>query len=428
MRILYGLKGEIMLCCIEIMNLPPNSLSLSPSSNLETGSTIISKEDKKSVESAKIAVGQQKITRSTRSQLSKEIKNQNVQTLADPRTYSLNESITLNMVSSKGVNQDNIPGFYDMLLTNEEKMKKIVEKNPWDVDISNSLDEFLGHLKRSGDVNFRVGGRILHTASHVVRVKSDVMVNDSANVRDTLQSCENEKEQDGDNENLNYQEDYQQEIMNEAYDLIENTSDSEDLKKNQKSQNKHKKGLSDEELIDAINVRENILVPTNRCLYSKIELSDLSHSLDLVIKNRLLRERKTKKKEYEHDGLNSHITNEPKNLVLPTNFIKNKEEARMFMEQMIDSTLEKIKSLYRGEPIPFYQLVDERTKDGVVHCLIYLLHLGTRKKIDLYQKIIENSDLENQSKRKKSGSDNVSIPQIEDTIYVAPINSESKFE
>ncbi len=409
------------------MNVNPNSISPSPLSVLHIDESVAFVEEKNQSKSANVVLTEQSIKRTTRTQLSKEIKNQNLQKQEDSLVHSLKKSMISTPNTLNGFSEDCISGFYDSLLINEEKMRKLVEKNPWDVDINQPLDEFLGHVKRSGNVNFRVGGRILHSASHVVRVKSDVMVNDSANVRDTFQACENESDQCQEDGSLNYEE----ELMNEAFELIEQTTESENFEHSdntsatgRKQTNKTKKGLSDEELIKAINSRENILVPTNRCLYSKIELSELSHSLDLVIKNRLLRDRKNKNKESIEQVSNKNMNDTPKNLVLPTNFIKNKEEARMFMEQMIESTLEKIKSLYQGEPIPFYRLIDEKTKDGVVHCLIYLLHLGNRRKIDLYQKIIENSDLENGQKRKRNGADSVIIPQVEDIIYVAPVNSE----
>ena len=182
--------------------------------------------------------------------------------------------------------------------------------------------------------------------------------------------------------------------------------------------------MSDDEWLSEVNSGNIILSAPGRCLYTKIELSDLSQSLDVVIRNRVLRERRKKKAENDTEDDPSK-KGDPKNLILPTNFIKNKENARKIMEENIESLYSTLCEIYTGEPIPFYKLIDERTKDGVVHCILYLLHLGNRKKVTLYQKFYDPNEPDGSSKRRRSNSNEISAPVVEDIIYVVPCGTDS---
>ncbi|HMF30755.1 MAG TPA: hypothetical protein VKK79_05040, partial [Candidatus Lokiarchaeia archaeon] len=64
-------------------------------------------------------------------------------------------------------------------------------KNPWQINLQGILSSFLHKMADYQFVNLRVGGRVLYSASYLLRRKSDVVIFNSQETQGQLEEIQN---------------------------------------------------------------------------------------------------------------------------------------------------------------------------------------------------------------------------------------------
>ncbi|MHA1647193.1 MAG: hypothetical protein ACTSVL_06445 [Promethearchaeota archaeon] len=277
-------------------------------------------------------------------------------------------------------------------LLDETEFNKI-KQAPWHIDISRTLESFRSRMYPNAEIKFRIGGRIIYSASQIVKIKSNLILKESHETQDQLLINE------VDEEDLLCDDNYYGEEV-DSMDSILNSFQSSSLldenKFNQISSAQLKEYVQkrDLELMQSTNMDpfysedrlgQRFLSAPIRKVYKKIEFGDLGKSLIETFNYQLKRPSKKYRIEKKVNLKG----------IIPENVLKKAEEERALVELQIRKMLNKINKNFKGdEPVPFLNLILTPDPDGIVRTLLYLLQLVNRKKIEIWQMIEENEDSE----------------------------------
>ncbi len=219
------------------------------------------------------------------------------------------------------------------LLPLEDPIKILLEMasdgkiDPWNIDIVKVTDEFLSHLKEMEMLNLRLSGRTLLYSSILLRMKSDVLLEE-------------------DNEST----------------LCEEESYEEDFFTDKREEIGKKEG---DKLFQHVKLKKR-----------QVTLLELIDQLDKAIK---LREKKNRSKMYKNDDKNDEIL-ERKVLEM-----LDEDDIEIIIRRMRDKLDERFKS---KATITLSELVgeDKNNPTSIILTYLPLLFLSARKYIALKQK------------------------------------------
>jgi chromatin segregation and condensation protein Rec8/ScpA/Scc1 (kleisin family) len=299
------------------------------------------------------------------------------------------------------------------LLIDETKLGKVIKKNPWEINIEKTLSNFNKRIYENSEMKFRIGGRIIYSASQIVRAKSNLVIRDSFETQDELNIREIEvddtdyDELDNDDyldeENCENGVEQELSISNNSQDNGTNSMTSK-INLNLQPLNMNKNSvfqLNSETLLEPDystypffsedEKGERYLPSPVRSVYQKISIADLGKSLEKTLKYKIL------KPDFEKGR--KILTRSDALKVLPESIIKKAEQERAKVELQINNMYQKIlERKVDKEPVPFISLLISPNREGIVQTLLYLLHLVNRKKIEIFQKI----DFDEEQSPKKS--------------------------
>ena len=280
-------------------------------------------------------------------------------------------------------------------LVKEENLKDILKNNPWKISIKQTLANFQKHMYSNSEMKFRIGGRIIHSASQIVRAKSNLVIQDSHETQDQLLINEvNEDELEDIDEDFGDSNNDNQGInsINQILGALGNNQSLADSTASLYDDETIRNYIleRDSEVNATISPHSYYSIDRNgqrflaspvRKVFRKIELGDLGKALIKTLNYQLRSPRKSHKK-LDSKNLASSILNE--------NLLKKAEEERALVELQISRMNDRIFQLYQNsEPISFLSLIISPDPDGIVRTLLYLLQLVNRKQVELWQKIDE---------------------------------------
>ena len=115
-------------------------------------------------------------------------------------------------------------------LINESDLSKVISKNPWGINIKKTLEDVQKRIYNSQEIKFRIGGRIIYSASQIVSAKSNLVIKDSFETKDVLLINESDEEDLGSPEELD------EDVM-ENFDQTSFSENSTELLQYQKPHN-----------------------------------------------------------------------------------------------------------------------------------------------------------------------------------------------
>ncbi len=289
-------------------------------------------------------------------------------------------------------------------LINDVELKRVIHNNPWEINIKKALENFRKRIYDNSEIKFRIGGRLIYSASKIVHAKSNLIIKESNEAQEDL--------------NIN-------ELEGEEFDEFDGNGDSdydesEDENSGQRSTNiagilsaiSHQKGISsdfnhpnsetiatykairDKELASSYSTYpfysedrhgHRFIAPPVRKLYRRINLDDLGKALIKTLNYQI----KSSNRNISRRNLASSI--------LPPNILKKAEQERALVELHIKNMLIKINTKFNenNQPVSFLSLIISPDAEGIVRTLLYLLQLVNRKHAELWQIIDDDSIKEN---------------------------------
>ncbi len=314
-----------------------------------------------------------------------------------------NQAKIIGRIQKKGALFTHGPAELNALI-NDVELKRIIHDNPWEINIKNALDNFRKRIYKNSEIKFRIGGRLIYSASKIVHAKSNLVIKESNEAQEDLIINELEGEE------FDELDEYNDSDYNESDDEI-NELDSNNIA-GILSAISHQKNISsnfdpsnsetiaeykanrDKELASSFSTypfyyedRHGLryIASPVRKIYRRINLDDLGKALIKTL-------------NYQIKSSNGKIYK--KNLassILSANILKKAEEERALVELHIKNMLKKINTIFKEnfQPVSFLSLIITPDAEGIVRTLLYLLQLVNRKKAELWQIIDDDSIKEN---------------------------------
>ncbi len=270
-------------------------------------------------------------------------------------------------------------------LVNTDKLSAAAD-DPWQVNLQGVLSSFLRKMVDYQFCNLRVGGRVLYSASYLLRRKSDVVILDSGSTQELIQhaqtsdsdqlgsdafNCETTEGQESNQDNLESGMETGLEMPTELGEL---TLDAVINPENSPITSGNTPAPISLAQIDYHKRGAPTLKEMQRAYFKKIPLGDLANALTQVLKKRAIRPRESNKRE----------TALP---VLPENFFERAQEERANGERLQKQIEGTIYQLFeaRQQPIAFVELIIHPDRKGIVRTLLSILQLSTKKSIEIWQ-------------------------------------------
>ena len=289
-------------------------------------------------------------------------------------------------------------------LINDVELKRVIHDNPWEINVEKALENFRKRIYDNSEIKFRIGGRLIYSASKIVHAKSNLVIKESNEAQEDLKI--NELEGEG----------FDELDENDDSDYIEGDDENAELNSNNiagiLSVFSHKKGNSsnfnlpnsetiatykanrDKELASSFSTYPfynedrnglRFIAPPVRKIYRRINLDDLGKALIKTLNYQI----KSSNRKISRSNLASSI--------LPPNILKKAEQERALVELHIKNMLKKINTNFseNNQPVSFLSLIITPDAEGIVRTLLYLLQLVNRKQAELWQIIDDDSIKEN---------------------------------
>ena len=303
-------------------------------------------------------------------------------------------------------------------LINDVELKRVIHDNPWEINVEKALENFRKRIYDNSEIKFRIGGRLIYSASKIVHAKSNLVIKESNEAQEDLIINELEGEEfdefdDDGNSDYPENEDENNELnSNNIAGILSAISYQKNKSSNIDVPNSETiaayKTNRDRELSSSFSTypfyyedRKGLryIASPVRKIYRRINLDDLGKALIKTL-------------NYQIKSSNRKISN--KNLVssiLPDNILKKAEEERALVELHIKNMLKRINSIFieDNQPVSFLSLIISPDAEGIVRTLLYLLQLVNRKKAELWQ-IIDDDSI-NENNQESTGID----------IFITPI-------
>ena len=314
-----------------------------------------------------------------------------------------NQAKIIGRIQKKGALFTHGPAELNALI-NDVELKRVIHDNPWEINVKNALDNFRKRIYKNSEIKFRIGGRLIYSASKIVHAKSNLVIKESNEAQEDLNINELEGEE------FDELDGYDDSDYNESDDEI-NELDSNNIAGilSAISHQKNKSSsfdLSNSETIAAYEANRDKELASSfstypfyyedrhglryiaspvRKIYRRINLDDLGKALIKTL-------------NYQIKSSNGKIYK--KNLassILSANILKKAEEERALVELHIKNMLKRINTFFEEnfQPVSFLSLIITPDAEGIVRTLLYLLQLVNRKKAELWQIIDDDSIKEN---------------------------------
>ncbi len=301
-------------------------------------------------------------------------------------------------------NKNDLPQNSSQWVVDEGELQKILHRSIWTVDIIKTLDFYKQYMYSNAEIHFRIGGRLIYSASRIVNAKSNSVIHETHETSDQILIRERDPSDPayGDLDNIdNNASNYDNSINNK----IQMRAALQSLLRASTASN-----LRD------INVQSTLLDPNNaeteylpqrdaflqahtamypfysedstgmrylagpvRYVLKKVDLEDLSKALIKTFRVQL---------KASHSDRTSLTIARMIKKVLPDTILNNTEENLALIEDQIDYLKQKITHLYvNHNPVRFIEVLLSPTPEGIVNTVLYLLQLTNRKHIQVWQKI-----------------------------------------
>ncbi|MHA1857096.1 MAG: hypothetical protein ACTSYY_13725 [Promethearchaeota archaeon] len=314
-------------------------------------------------------------------------------------------------------------------LISESELKRVIHNDPWEINIENALNNFKKRMYENSDIKFRIGGRLIYSASKIVHAKSNMVIKESHETQDELNINELEGNEfdeldefddlDGNNEYDENTENYGKGELRSANlnNILAGLKQQNDITFAKSLVTPNDIALykveRDRELARSFSTYpfysedrngNRFIAPPIRKIYRRINLDDLGKALIKTLHYQI-KSSNRRSSELSRKNLASKI--------LPENILKKAEEERALVEFHIDNMLKKIQNIFKEDPQPisFISLILTPDTDGIVRTLLYLLQLVNRKQVELWQ-IVDDQSNDNNIKE-SAGID----------IFITPIKS-----
>jgi len=289
-------------------------------------------------------------------------------------------------------------------LINDVELKRVIHDNPWEINVEKALENFRNRIYENSEIKFRIGGRLIYSASKIVHAKSNLVIKESNKAQEDLNINELEGEEfdeldENDDYDNNEGDDENSRInSNNIAGILSVLSHKKDRSSNLDLPNSETiatyKANRDKELASSFSTYPfynedrhglRFIAPPVRKLYRRINLDDLGKALIKTL-------------NYQIKSSNRKISK--KNLVssiLPPNILKKAEQERALVELHIKNMLKKINTNFseNNQPVSFLSLIITPDAEGIVRTLLYLLQLVNRKQAELWQIIDDDPIKEN---------------------------------
>ena len=283
-------------------------------------------------------------------------------------------------------------------LIREENFAKM-RKNPWDINIVKTIKDFQNRIFDNPEIKFRIGGRVIHSTSRLVNIKSLSIIQRSQETQDEIQ---NDGEEPPNEENFETMDDllgdYDEDSFYNSKDMLIEGASEQIQSYIIERDAELRKNVYLKPFYNVDRTGQRFLSAPIRKVFRKIDFGDLGKALSQSLNRQLRRSnRKPNRKKMEIDPTT----------ILPENILKKAEEDRAFVEFQITTLFERIESQFSAskDPISFLSLIITPDPDGIVRTLLYLLQLVNRKKIDVWHQIDEDlCDKEEQNSSNYNGS------------------------
>jgi chromatin segregation and condensation protein Rec8/ScpA/Scc1 (kleisin family) len=285
-------------------------------------------------------------------------------------------------------------------LIREEHFIKL-KKNPWQINIVKTINDFQNRIFDNPEIKFRIGGRVIHSTSRLVNAKSISIIQRS---QETQEEIQKDGEEPPLEENFETMDDLLGDYDDNAYFSSMDTSNEGVSEQIQnyiiERDTELNKNVYLKPFYNVDRTGQRFLSAPIRKVFRKIDFGDLGKALSQSLNRQLRRSSKSsKRKRIEIDPTT----------ILPENILKKAEEDRAFVELQINSLFEQIISQFeeKKDPISFLSLIISPNPDGIVRTLLYLLQLVNRKKIDVWHQIDEDlSDEKNDEGNVRKNGEN----------------------
>ena len=277
---------------------------------------------------------------------------------------------------------------------NDVELKRVIHDNPWEINVEKALENFRKRIYDNSEIKFRIGGRLIYSASQIVHAKSNLVIKESNEAQEDLIINELEGEEfdeldeygdsdytESDNENTELDSSNIAGILSAISHPINKSSNFDHPNSETIATYKTNR---DRELASSFSTYPFYYEDRNglryiaspvRKIYQRINLDDLGKALIKTL-------------NYQIRSSNRGISS--KNLtssILPDNILKKAEEERALVELHIKNMLIKINSIFieNLQPVSFLSLIISPDAEGIVRTLLYLLQLVNRKQAELWQ-------------------------------------------
>ncbi len=282
-------------------------------------------------------------------------------------------------------------------LINTDKLSAAAN-DPWQVNLQGVLSSFLRKMADYQFCNLRVGGRVLYSASYLLRRKSDVVILDSGSTQELIEQAQtiDTDQQDPDIYNCELAGGQEQKLDNLECGMEPGLEIPPELGEIalgavMNPENPSVTGANTPQPISLAQIDFHkkgapTLKEMQRAYFKKIPLGDLANALTQVLKKRAIKPREPRRE-----------TELP---VLPENFFERAQEERANGERLQKQIEGTIFQLYeaRQQPIAFVELIIHPDRKGIVRTLLSILQLSTKKSIEIWQATSETeADSEDQS-------------------------------
>ncbi len=282
-----------------------------------------------------------------------------------------------------------------------QNLDKKIKDDPWGLKIRSTLVNYLRKVNQYQLYNFKVHGRILYSASYLLRVQSNYVIEESRETQDEIAQAEvqdlkeisepldddyGDPEADNWSGNEFFKIDPEMSsemgvgseencLVSDFFDLVELCNLPFGMDKNRIDRVESNATAIQEILIETSSDGEPFLASPKRLPYQKVTFSELAQALNDVLQ----KSRNSLRAEHSKPKISRELP------VLPANFLQKAEEERAKNEHMRKRVFERICELSQEEPVLFLNLIPEPTPLGIVRTLLSILHLTNKKKIDLFQ-------------------------------------------
>ncbi len=314
-----------------------------------------------------------------------------------------NQVKSISNIQKKGNLFMQVPGELNALI-NETELRRVIHDNPWEINVEKALENFRKRIYDNSEIKFRIGGRLIYSASKIVHAKSNLVIKESSEAQEDLNINElegeefDELDEYGDSDYCENGDDNNEPNSNNIAGILsaishqKNKSSSIDLE-NPETIAAYKANR-DKELASSFSTypfyyedRHGLryIAPPVRKIYRRINLDDLGKALIKTLNYQI----KSSNRKISEKSLASSI--------LPDNIIKKAEQERALVELHIKNMLKKINTIFieKKQPISFLTLIITPDAEGIVRTLLYLLQLVNRKQAELWQIIDDDSIKEN---------------------------------